>query len=106
MWLTYKSERGFAAQQKPAQPSRQVAENLGKSFAMDKFSCFAPRAVLEAVVDKKIKYSDDFDIVVDRCLAAVVSGKFPARTDFRYFAMQLVSLPLRKHWRKNLTVLR
>eukprot|EP01054_Gregarina_sp_Poly1_P002146 Gregarina_sp_Poly_1__2145@NODE_156_length_12377_cov_161_699350_g138_i0_p6_GENE_NODE_156_length_12377_cov_161_699350_g138_i0NODE_156_length_12377_cov_161_699350_g138_i0_p6_ORF_typecomplete_len167_score25_35_NODE_156_length_12377_cov_161_699350_g138_i031423642 len=74
MWLTYKSERGFQASitQKKAQPSRRVAEHLGKSFAMDKFSCFVPRAVLEAVVDEKIKYSDDFDIIVDRCLAAVV----------------------------------
>eukprot|EP01053_Blabericola_migrator_P010733 Blabericola_migrator_1__10732@NODE_613_length_7277_cov_58_358391_g446_i0_p1_GENE_NODE_613_length_7277_cov_58_358391_g446_i0NODE_613_length_7277_cov_58_358391_g446_i0_p1_ORF_typecomplete_len1379_score196_59Guanylate_cyc/PF00211_20/2_3e20Guanylate_cyc/PF00211_20/5_6e23_NODE_613_length_7277_cov_58_358391_g446_i01464138 len=74
MWLTYKSERGFQASitQKKVQPSRRVAEHLGKFFAMDKFSCFVPRAVLEAVVDEKIKYSDDFDIIVDRCLAAVV----------------------------------
>lgn len=76
-WLTLQSERAFEAKQKKRKnhghlPSKRVAENLKEYFPMDKFSCFVPRAVLEAIVDDKIKYSDDYDIIVDRCYAAVV----------------------------------
>ncbi|EZG70692.1 adenylate/guanylate cyclase [Gregarina niphandrodes] len=39
---------------------------------IDRFSCFVPRAVLEGIVDEKIRLADDFDIVVDRCSGALV----------------------------------
>lgn len=39
---------------------------------MARFASFVPRAVLEGIADRKVRASNDFDIVLDRCQAAVV----------------------------------
>lgn len=50
-----------------------MAEVLGENFDIDQFACFVPRTVLEAIADNRIRYSDDFDIIIENFNAAVVS---------------------------------
>eukprot|EP00923_Selenidium_pygospionis_P029662 GHVN01052839.1.p1 GENE.GHVN01052839.1~~GHVN01052839.1.p1 ORF type:complete len:185 (-),score=54.90 GHVN01052839.1:43-597(-) len=52
--------------------SSAVAKQLGASFNIDAFSCFVPRTVLEAVADKRIGYSEDFEIIIEEFNSAVV----------------------------------
>lgn len=45
---------------------------LGDNFDIDQFACFVPRTVLEAIADNRIRYAEEFDIIVENFNAAVV----------------------------------
>ncbi|CDJ34954.1 LOW QUALITY PROTEIN: adenylate cyclase, putative [Eimeria mitis] len=72
-WLALRCERRLNAsmQQRSARPDK-IADTLGHSLDVKQFSCFVPRTVLEAIADKRIRYSDDFDVQVESFTAAVV----------------------------------
>ncbi|PFH35735.1 putative adenylate cyclase [Besnoitia besnoiti] len=72
-WLALRCEQRLNAvlqQRTVKQP--KVADTLGPSFDIRQFACFMPRTVLEAIADKRIRYSDDFDIQIEQFTAAVV----------------------------------
>lgn len=53
-------------------PVHHVADALGAKFDISQFACFVPRTVLEAIADCRIRYTDDFDIIIEQFDAAVV----------------------------------
>ncbi|CDJ50308.1 hypothetical protein, conserved [Eimeria brunetti] len=72
-WLALRCERRLNAslQQRSAKHDK-IADTLGHSLDVKQFSCFVPRTVLEAIADKRIRYSDDFEVQVEAFTAAVV----------------------------------
>ncbi|KAL8452190.1 hypothetical protein Emed_001497 [Eimeria media] len=64
-WLALRSERRLnASMQLRTMKQPKLADTLGHSLDVKQFSCFVPRTVLEAIADKRIRYSDDFDVQV------------------------------------------
>ncbi|KAL8431561.1 hypothetical protein Efla_000607 [Eimeria flavescens] len=72
-WLALRCERRLnASMQLRSLKQPKLADTLGHSLDVKQFSCFVPRTVLEAIADKRIRYSDDFDVQVEKFTAAVV----------------------------------
>ncbi|KAL8273282.1 hypothetical protein Esti_002783 [Eimeria stiedai] len=72
-WLALRSERRLnASMQLRTMKQPKLADTLGHSLDVRQFSCFVPRTVVEAIADKRIRYSDDFDVQVEKFTAAVV----------------------------------
>ncbi|XP_026192791.1 uncharacterized protein LOC34622195 [Cyclospora cayetanensis] len=72
-WLALRCERRLnASMQQRSAKQAKIADTLGHSLDVKQFSCFVPRTVLEAIADRRIRYSDDFEVQVERFTAAVV----------------------------------
>ncbi|PHJ17195.1 adenylate, partial [Cystoisospora suis] len=72
-WLALRCEQRLNAvlQQRTGNKGK-LSDTLGTSFDIRQFACFMPRTVLEAIADRRIRYSDDFDIQIEQFTAAVV----------------------------------
>ncbi|KAH8739018.1 SgcA [Cryptosporidium ryanae] len=71
-WLALKSEKRLNNLTKSSSSSEQLKQKLGNTFDINQFSCFVPRTVLEAIADKRIGYTDDFDVIIESFKGAVV----------------------------------
>ncbi|KAL7067248.1 hypothetical protein ACR3K2_23490 [Cryptosporidium serpentis] len=71
-WLALKSERRLNCMKNLKSSSEQLKQRLGNTFDISQFTCFVPRTVLEAIADKRIGYTDDFDVIIESFKAAVM----------------------------------